>query len=270
MSNEPVIKSDSEALVLEGDEMRLLEAVNETADGGSAIQEEIINTYEPRLKARKRDFINDALKAELGVEDLRKVDKKTLAAEKRRLSYEYGKVRDFVLFKGGYPQDSSKAKLDAAIHAVATAVKWLPLLGEGALLREWLSEYGLKVEVTAPNAHNTLIAPDLTDGERETLCETLAGSIEGMKDTQRKIDDEEQRLCDEYYDSLPDEVKYSKENKKGLKPRQFRELVVLKALRNIEEEEAQKKAQKATDNAMDSIGNNRLLFNLFEPESARR
>lgn len=261
------IKDDNEALILEGNEEEMIKTVNEVAEEGSEIQEDIISVQKPKLVNRKKDFVNDVLKAELGVSDLRKVAKEEKKENKKRVSYEWARVRDYVFYQGGFPRESSPAKLDVAIHAIAAAKKWLDFLGEGDILREWLNEYGLDIVITRPNQHNTFMPQALPDGGMEKLQEDLKGYLNGANDVQRDIIEKEERLVDEFYERLPEELKYSPENKRGLKTKQFNDIVVVKALKNIEEEKAKKKAQKATDAAMDSIGNNRLMFNLLEGES---
>lgn len=260
------IANNDEALELEGNEMEIINTINDMAERGAPIQEEIIATHKPKLANRKRDFVTAVVKAENGVDDLRHMAKAEAKEEKKRVSTEYAKARDFILYQGGFPNENSPAKLQQAVAALAIAVKWLPFLGESHLLNEWLDEYGLSVTVANPSKLNTVMAM-LPQEQIDILQEELKALVHGANEVQHTIKGEQDRLIEEFYEALPEEMKYSKANKKGIKPAQFASLAEVKALKNVEDEKAKKKAQRVTDSAMDSINNSRILFNVFEGES---
>lgn len=238
--------------------------ITELAEKAAPIKEEVISKFNPRAGSFKKDFVTHAICAVEGVKNLKEIPKEELPAIKKAISGEYNKVRDYI-FDTGDDEAEVMGKLEKAVAAIAVAVKWLPFLGKESLLNRWTREYGLDIRVTAPSDANTVIVKD--PELRDETAEFLANTIDDAVEVQNEIKEAEERILVDMFEELPDDVRYSQENKRGIKKTQFASIVSVKALKNIEEEKASKKAASMADKAMDAIAVNQMVFNIIEPDS---
>lgn len=241
-----------------------IKLVTELAEKAAPIKEDVISKLNPRAGSFKKDFVTHAICAIEGVKNLKEIPKEDLPDIKKKISGEYNKARDYI-FDVGDDENEVMGKLEKAVSAVAVAVKWLPFLGKDSLLERWMREYGLDIRVTAPSDANTVIVKD--PEKRDEVAEFLANTLDDAVDVQNEIKEAESRIQIDMFEELPDEVRYSQENKRGIKRTQFASIVAVKALKNIEEEKASKKAASMADKAMDTIAVNQMVFNIIEPDS---
>ena len=59
-------------------------------------------------------------------------------------------AKDMLYYTGGYPKDTSRAKLDVMIDKIAQISKILTFLKEDAILNEYCRRYGIEIKVTSP------------------------------------------------------------------------------------------------------------------------
>lgn len=246
------------------EEENTIKAITEAAEKAAPIKEEIITKLNPRMGSFKKDFIVQGICAVEGVRKLKDIPKEDLPEIKKAFTHEFGKVRDYI-FDVGDDENEVPGKLEQAVKAVAVAVKWLPFLGKGGMLERWKREYGLDIVVTAPSDANTVIVKD--PEKRDEVMESLTNIMLDAVDVQTEIKEAEERITVDAFEEIPEELRYSPENKRGIKKTHFASIVGVKALKNIEEEKASKKAASMADKAMDAIAVNQMVFNIIEPDS---
>lgn len=241
-----------------------IKTITELAEKTAPIREEIITELKPKVGHAKKDFVNDVLCAEQNVDSLEKIDKMEVKALKAEAGWEFARIKDYIHYCGGVPNEDSPAKLEVLVKNLAVAVKWLDLIGQGRLLQRWLDEYGLGLTITRPNSKNTFMN---ARGNNDVVVGNIKSAFDNSVFVEKTILERVDQIKVDAFEELPDELRYSKENKRGINASQFDSIVTIKALKNIEEEKASKKAAAIADKAMDSIEVNRTIFNVIEPDS---
>lgn len=252
----------NEELVQEVAEREIMEAVLKKADEASPVREKIITELKPMVKVNKKDFATTVLGATHKGEELKKEEKKEMM---KQLSWEFDKARDFIFNQG---DEEKPDKVETLMKQVACCVKWLELAGHGHLWKYWQDRYGLEISVKESKECNTF-RNHLTEEDDFDAEDFILNSFKSASNTMVAIREAEEDIKVSLFSELPEDVVYSKENKRGIKPAQFDSIVTVKALRNIEEEKATKKANSLADNALDNIAVSRIMFNLIEPETAQ-
>lgn len=239
-----------------------IKLITEVAEKAAPIREKIISELKPKVGHNRKSFVTDVVCCEQNVDSLEKLDKLEAKELKSAASWEYNKVKDYLHFIEGVPNEDSPAKLEVAVKNLVVAKKWLEYIGHGDLLRRWLNEYGIDIVITKPNKHNTFMNARGTD-----VAESIKNSFAEGVGIEKQITESVELIKVDSFEELPDDIRYSKENKRGINASQFDAIVTIKALKAIEEEKASKKAAALADKAMDNIEVNNLIFNVTEPDS---
>lgn len=242
----------------------IIKTITEQAEKTAHIREEIITELKPKVGYARKDFITTVVCCEQNVNNLKELDKLEAKELKTAAGAEFSRVKDYLYYTGGIPKDDSPAKLETLVKNLAVAIKWLNYIGKEHLLERWLNEYGILLRISHPNKYNTFMN---ARGNDENVQDCIAAAFETACEASSSITEKTEQIKVDSFEELPDEIRYSKENKRGINASQFDNIVTIKALKNIEEEKASKKAAAAADKAMDTIEVNKTIFNIIEPDS---
>lgn len=250
---------ENEDTILVQNEEQITKAIAEIAERTAHVREDIINNHEPRVKVNRKDFVNTVTAAQLGVLNNKFADKEQVKEERGHVRREYKTVVKYILRTGGFPSDNSPNALEEMVLDLATAIKWMKYITGTDVVDKMLDRYGLKVEITQENKHNTFI--NRSPGN-EKVRENIINSVYDSSGTFTKIKELEDMIKVDAYEELVSEVG------DGINAAQFDRIVTIKAMKNIDDEKAAKKAAATADSAMNAINTNRIVFNTVEPDYA--
>lgn len=236
----------------------VVESINQLAEETAPIREEILTELKPKVKFNTKNFASTVVATAHKGEELKKEEKRELM---KQASWEFSKVKDFIHFQG---DEEKPDKVETLMKQIACCVKWMEHAGSGRLWEYWQNKYGLNITVARQMECNTFFDKSSED---EDVIEQIRQCFKSADEVTGEIEDKETEIKEEMFERLPEKLKYSPENKRGLKPAQFDSIVTIKALKNIEEKKATKKANDMADKAMDSIVVNQIIFNTIEPDT---
>ncbi len=213
------------------------------------IESDLVNKSDTKDFSSLNEIVQQAvpIKTELLTENTKsmneiKNDFASLIAEKsgskdefKELKKYYNKVfknvKDYIYFQGGYPKENSKGKGEKLAELLIMIVPWLQYLGEWHVVQKYLLESGISIENKIPlenrNGFEFL--------KEKEMISTIKGFFSEGKDTQEKICQNTDSIVKDYYDNLPDDIKYDKhENPTGLKAAQFNKLVSIVTKRQLD------------------------------------
>ena len=219
----------------------------------SRIKTDINSNFKESLKNMKRDFsefmydnVADEFKStaeRLGlfngfadVEDKKKREKKMESTLRSFFGKMFSKVTDFeYLKKGGKPKETTPPKSDSyAMDLIAN-------LYVGCLVPEVkraLDTAGIEIRFTKP-----ITKLDLANNEDDK--NTIVGYYTRAANIQNDIFEKNAEIEDVIFESIPESMKYSDSNPKGIKKAQFSALAELQA--KTDEMSMNGDAEKATD-----------------------
>ncbi len=224
-------------------------AINDAA----RVKSEINATCKESLKTMKRDFaefmydnVAEEFKTSaerLGlfngfadVEDKKKREKKIEGALKSFFGKMFKKSSDFEFCKkGGKPKDSTPPKADTyALDIIANlyAARLIPEVGRA------LETAGIELRFTKPITNLDLVN---NEDDKKTIC----GYITRSADVQNDMFEKNAEIEDVIFEKIPEDMKYSDGNPKGIKKAQFGALAELQA--KTDELSMNGDADKATD-----------------------
>ena len=218
----------------------IIEKANEYAE----TRLDIIDEFSVNLKSLKNDFIDTLMP-----DNVTKDEKKAL---KREFSKAFGKLKDYEFYKGGYPLPDSKGKVEKMVGELAFALKWLTLI-ESDVLTENLEKFGLKLTIENNTDENSI------NGVDEQSVEKIKQIIQKATHNQKSICESVDKIKLIGFEELPAEVRYSKNNKQGIKASQFDKITTIAALQMKDESKA---AQK-TESMNDSLSNSLITTNVI-------
>ena len=217
------------------------------------VKADINSTCKESLKNMKREFsefmydnVADEFKAiaeRLGlfngfadVEDKKKREKKIEGALKSFFGKMFKKGSDFeYLKKGGKPKENTPPKADTYALDIITNLYASRLIPE---VRHALDTAGIEIRFTKP-----ITNLDLANNEDDK--KTITGYITRSADVQNDMFEKNAEIEDVIFENIPDDMKYSESNPKGIKKAQFSALADLQA--KTDELSMNGDAEKATD-----------------------
>lgn len=217
------------------------------------VKADINATCKESLKNMKRDFsefmydnVADEFKItaeRLGlfngfadVEDKKKREKKIEGALKSFFGKMFKKSSDFeYLKKGGKPKENTPPKADTYALDIITNLYAARLIPE---VRRALETAGIELRFTKP-----ITNLDLANNEDDQ--KTITGYITRSADVQNEMFEKNAEIEDVIFENIPDNMKYSESNPKGIKKAQFGALAELQA--KTDELSMNGDAEKATD-----------------------
>ena len=201
------------------------------------VKADINATCKESLKNMKRDFsefmydnVADEFKTtaeRLGlfngfadVEDKKKREKKIEGALKSFFGKMFKKSSDFeYLKKGGKPKENTPPKADTYALDIITNLYAARLIPE---VRRALETAGIELRFTKP-----ITNLDLANNEDDQ--KTITGYITRSADVQNDMFEKNAEIEDVIFENIPDNMKYSDSNPKGIKKAQFGALAELQA-----------------------------------------
>ena len=217
------------------------------------VKTDINSTCKESLKNMKRDFsgfmvdnVADEFKdvaERLGlfngfadVEDKKKREKKIDGALKSFFGKMFKKSSDFeYLKKGGKPKENTPPKADSYALDIITNLYAARLIPE---VKHALDSAGIELRFTKP-----ITNLDLANNEDDQ--KTITGYITRSADVQNDMFEKNAEIEDVIFENIPDNMKYSESNPKGIKKAQFGALAELQA--KTDELSMNGDAEKATD-----------------------
>ena len=217
------------------------------------VKADINSTCKESLKNMKREFsefmydnVADEFKAiaeRLGlfngfadVEDKKKREKKIEGALKSFFGKMFKKSSDLeYLKKGGKPKENTPPKADTYALDIITNLYASRLIPE---VRHALDTAGIEIRFTKP-----ITNLDLANNEDDK--KTITGYITRSADVQNDMFEKNAEIEDVIFENIPDDMKYSESNPKGIKKAQFSALADLQA--KTDELSMNGDAEKATD-----------------------
>ena len=217
------------------------------------VKADINATCKESLKNMKRDFsefmydnVADEFKdvaERLGlfngfadVEDKKKREKKVEGALKSFFGKMFKKSSDFeYLKKGGKPKENTPPKADTYALDIITNLYASRLIPE---VKHALDAAGIEIRFTKP-----ITNLDLANNEDDK--KTITGYITRSADVQNDMFEKNAEIEDVIFENIPDNMKYSESNPKGIKKAQFSALADLQA--KTDELSMNGDAEKATD-----------------------
>ena len=216
------------------------------------VKTDINSTCKESLKNMKRDFsgfmvdnVADGFKdvaERLGlfngfadVEDKKKREKKIDAALRGFFGKMFKKAADFeYLKKGGKPKESTPPKADSYALDIITNLYASRLIPE---VRQALDTAGIEIRFTKP-----ITKLDLRNEDDKN---TIIGYITRAAEVQNDMFEKNAEIEDVIFENIPENMKYSESNPKGIKKAQFNALADLQA--KTDELSMNGDAEKATD-----------------------
>ena len=217
------------------------------------VKTDINSTCKESLKNMKRDFsefMYDNVANEfkttaerLGlfngfadVEDKKKREKKIEGALKSFFGKMFAKSSDFeYLKKGGKPKESTPPKADTYALDIITNLYAARLIPE---VQHALNEAGVEIRFTKP-----ITNLDLANNEDDK--KTIVGYISRAADVKNDMFEKNAEIEDVIFENIPEGMKFSESNPKGIKKAQFSALADLQA--KTDELSMNGDAEKATD-----------------------
>lgn len=206
-------------------------------DDASRIKTDINTNFKESLKNIKRDFsefmldnVSDGFKdiaERLGlfngfaeIEDKKKREKKVESSLKSFFGKMWKKSVDFEnLKKGGKPKENTPPKCHTYALDVIASLYASRLIPE---VRHALDQAGIEIKFTKP-----ITKLDLANNEDDK--NTVTGYITRASQIQDDIFEKNAEIDDVIYENIPDNMKYSEDNPKGIKKAQFGALAELQA-----------------------------------------
>lgn len=217
------------------------------------VKTDINSTCKESLKNMKREFsefmydnVADEFKMiaeRLGlfngfadVEDKKKREKKIEGALKSFFGKMFGKSADFeYLKKGGKPKENTPPKADTYALDIITNLYAARLIPE---VKRALFDAGIEIRFTKP-----ITNLDLANNEDDK--KTITDYITRAADVKNDMFEKNAEIEDVIFENIPDNMKYSESNPKGIKKAQFSALADLQA--KTDELSMNGDAEKATD-----------------------
>ena len=217
------------------------------------VKADINSTCKESLKNMKREFSEfmydnvaeefKAIAERLGlfngfadVEDKKKREKKIEGALKSFFGKMFKKGSDFeYLKKGGKPKENTPPKADTYALDIITNLYASRLIPE---VKRALDTAGIEIRFTKP-----ITNLDLANNEDDK--KTITGYITRSADVQNDMFEKNAEIEDVIFENIPDDMKYSESNPKGIKKAQFSALADLQA--KTDELSMNGDAEKATD-----------------------
>lgn len=208
----------------------------------------IVNDVNPEIKEIKGEFIEYMLKS-AGVADNEKKD----AAKK--FAKIFKKVSDFTFFKGGWPKADSIGKLEALAENVAIALKFLDFM-QIKDFRDCLAKHGIYID-----DKKTKTLKDDYPSINEGSWENMLSMFDDNKNCQTKICESVDKIEKTIFEEeIPDEVKFSKENKCGLKKGSFNKIIAAEVAKKTKtKEKAESYMTTLTENIIFNVERENIL-----------
>ena len=184
----------------------------------------ILTSYVPEMKDIKQEFIDYMIESsKVNKEDeVSKEDEKEL---KKKFGRIFKRLVDYTHYIGGYPRPETPSKLDVLADNVEIALKYLEFAHDQSFKTK-LAERGIFID----EKKTKKLTDDYPQLNAETW-ENFKSMIDDGSDCQGKICSESDKIKNDIFENdLPEEVKFSKENKAGLKTGTFNKMVNAEAI----------------------------------------
>ncbi len=196
----------------------------------------IMTTIAPEMKDIKQEFI-DYMTESSKVDKSDEVSKEDAKELKRKFGRIFKKLVDYTHYVGGYPRPETPSKLDVLADNVEIALKYLEFAKDQSFKTK-LAERGIFID----EKKTKKLADDYPQLNPDTW-ENFKSMIDDGSECQGKICTEADKIkIDIFENDLPDEVKFSKDNKVGLKTATFNKMVSAEAITaKVTEDKARRK-----------------------------
>lgn len=215
--------------------------IKERTEEASPYRQAIMLNFSEQIKLQKSAFI------ELMCPKLKEMDKESRREYVKKYSNIFSKVKDFIHYQGGWPQPTSRAKLDTLSENLAIAFIYLTFIEKGELLNKWLSRFGLEIKVkdaSIENNFNLYLASIDSKLSIEEFKEKMKDIFDNTEAAQSEICKNTDLIKVETFDKLSETIKYDKKlNPTGLRSSDFNECVTLSVLNEVNREKAKKKVE---------------------------
>jgi hypothetical protein len=241
-------------------------------DDAAKIKSDINSNCKETLKNMKRDFSEfmfdnmeedfKRIAERLGlfngfadVEDKKKREKKENSTLKSFFGKMFSKAKDFeYLKKGGKPKDTTPPKCDTYVMDIIASLYASRLIPE---VKRALETAGVEIRFTKP-----ITKLDLDGNEDDQ--KTIVDYIERGANIQNEIFEKNAEIEDVIFENIPDRMKYSETNPKGIKKAQFSALAELQAKTdelsmNGDAEKASDMVEKQCDKHFENSKNQEML-----------
>jgi hypothetical protein len=211
----------------------------------------IMNDYTPEMKDIKGDFV-DLMSS--GLSDSADEDE-----AKKQLSKNFKKIVDFHHYMGGWPKPESPAKLAKLADDVALAVKFLDF-AQITSFRDFLAERGIYIDDNKSKKLKDDF-PNLKDEQWENLRAILDDGSACQGNICKSADEIKINI---FENEIPEELRYSKENKCGIKPGPFNKMVTAEAMKSVKDnDKLQKYANNLAEASVFNIAREEILKDRF-------
>lgn len=189
----------------------------------------IMEEFTPEMKEIKEEFVDYMVNA---AKDLNE-DEKELAKKFRKI---FKKVVDYHHYKGGWPRPNTPAKLETLAENVEYALKYLDF-AQITDFRDRLATRGIFID---DKKSKTL--KDDYPNIKEGTWKNLRGMLDDGSTCQGKICNSADEIKINIFENdLPEEIRFSKDNKCGIKKGPFNKMVTAEAMKKSKTDEKLKK-----------------------------
>ena len=201
----------------------------QTLEKAAPSRMKIMTELTPEMKDIKGDFVDYMMSAAKDSDE----DEKVLQKRFRKI---FKKVVDYHHYQGGWPTPDSPAKLETLAENVEYALKYLDF----AQIREFrdrLEAHGIFIDDTKSKT-----LKDDYPNLNEKTWQNLRDMLDDGSACQGKICNTADEIKINIFENdIPEEVRFSKSNKCGIKKGPFNKMVTAEAMKKVKSDEKMKK-----------------------------
>lgn len=226
------IDEESEEMMTTPDEIKDYihsDEFKQTLEKAAPSRMKILTEFTPEMKDIKVEFVEYMMNAAKDSDE----DEKELQKKFRKI---FKKVVDYHHYQGGWPKPNTPAKLETLAENVEYALKYLDF----AQIREFrdrLEAHGIYID----DKKTKTLKDDFPNLNEETW-ENLRDMLDDGSTCQGKIHNSADEIkINIFEEDVPEEMRFSKDNKCGIKKGPFNKMVTAEAMKKIKTEEKMKK-----------------------------
>lgn len=226
------------------DTIESAKVIMEVAKNATDISDKEYN-YKKHISTIRKDFTESILEEK---------GKGASKAEKKEIRKECNKAFGKLLamtYNDGVRVDKNSIK--DYTEQFAFLIKWFDAIDSSAL-RDALDEVGLTVHIDDPSEFNTI---GISEATSQNINNSIVAAVATMEEI-RKCSDS---IKIEAFEELPAELRYSADNKTGIRPAQFKSIVEIEAMKNSNPEKAESKVETMNENLTSSLVSINTIIN---------
>jgi len=201
----------------------------QTLEKAAPSRMKIMTELTPEMKDIKNDFVEYMMVAAKGLNE----DEKELKKKFRKI---FKKIVDYHHYLGGWPKPDSPAKLETLAENVEYALKYLDF-AQVKEFRDRLAAHGIYID----DKKSKTLKDDYPD-LNENTWDSLRSMLDDGSECQGKICTSADEIKISIFENdLPEEVRFSKDNKCGIKKGPFNKMVTAEAMKKVKTEEKMRK-----------------------------